>query len=156
MTNRLWTSTKQRPIAERLAEKIDHKGPDDCWPWLASTGTTMGHGQIKFQGRPVNAHRVAFMLAYGYLPPVVRHKCDNPPCCNPAHLEPGTIADNHRDMVERGRIPRGDDHWRRRNPAEFPHGTISRYRQGCRCEACKADNARVARQYRSSRKAVNA
>lgn len=34
--------------------------------------------------------------------------------------------------------------------------TISRYRQGCRCEACKADNARVARQYRSSRKAVNA
>ncbi len=134
MTNRLWTSTKQRPIAERLAEKIDHKGPDDCWPWLASTRTTMGHGQIKFQGRPVNAHRVAFMLAYGYLPPVVRHKCDNPPCCNPAHLEPGTIADN---------------------PAEFPHGTISRYRQGCRCEACKADNARVARQYRSSRKAAS-
>ncbi|WP_427902273.1 HNH endonuclease [Methylobacterium fujisawaense] len=72
------------------------------------------------------AHRVAYELAHGPLPAglMVRHKCDNPRCCNPSHLEPGTAAENSRDMVERGRhwtlqrpteVPRGSEHWTARN-----------------------------------------
>src|SRR3546814_9693388 len=38
---------------------------------------------------------------------VVRHSCDNPCCCNPAHLLVGTQSENLRDMVDRGRVPRG-------------------------------------------------
>jgi hypothetical protein len=33
----------------------------------------------------------------------VRHRCDNPPCQNPAHLELGTQADNVADMMTRRR-----------------------------------------------------
>lgn len=48
-------------------------------------------------------HRQVYYKATGELPEVVRHKCDNPRCINPEHLEAGTQVDNMRDMRERGR-----------------------------------------------------
>jgi hypothetical protein len=61
-------------------------------------------------GRLTGTHRVAWEDANGQEVPAglfVRHTCDNPPCCNPAHLLIGTPADNVRDAVERGRVARG-------------------------------------------------
>lgn len=51
------------------------------------------------------AHRVAWELAYGTPPGDlhVRHRCDNPPCQNPDHLELGTHLENMQDMVARKR-----------------------------------------------------
>lgn len=87
-------------------------GPDACWPWK---GACDPYGRVKIDGRLYLAHRVATGIATGsdlLDVPVLRHKCDNPPCCNPAHHEPGDYVDNTADMFARGRdnLRRGENH----------------------------------------------
>lgn len=52
------------------------------------------------------AHRAAWVEASGPIPLgiLVCHRCDNPPCCNPAHLFLGTQSDNIKDGYAKGRI----------------------------------------------------
>lgn len=94
--------------------------PNACWEWtrkrLKKNGVrTYG---VTYQGRRPNgkqiavlAHRVAYQLTHGVVlvGGVVRHSCDNPPCCNPNHLAFGTQKDNMQDAKQKGRlsIPRG-------------------------------------------------
>lgn len=104
---------KMRPDAERFNEKVDKSGgPDACWPW---TGYRLkfGHGQFypsRRSGlkRHQLTHRWAYALVHGPIPEgkCVCHRCDNPPCCNPAHLFLGTKKDNSEDMVRKGRHKR--------------------------------------------------
>jgi predicted DNA-binding protein (UPF0251 family) len=83
---------------------------DDCIEWTGAT-TKRGYGKRQIKGKHYLVHRLAFQERHGYLPTVVRHTCDNPPCHNPDHLIPGTQADNMRDMVDRGRSNAGRKHW---------------------------------------------
>ncbi len=85
----------------------DHSG---CLVW---TGCNIhGYGRVTIGGKLFSSHRVAWEIANGPIPDgqVVRHKCDNPPCVNPEHLELGTYKENSGDMVARGRSngPRGE------------------------------------------------
>ncbi len=58
------------------------------------------------------AHRAAWEYTRGPVPAglFVLHRCDNPPCCNPAHLFLGTQADNMADMQAKGRQAKGERH----------------------------------------------
>jgi hypothetical protein len=95
---------------ESFWERVDRSGgPQACWPWRGCRGRD-GHGQVRFCGRNIGAHRLAWSLANGLDLDggmVIRHLCDNPTCCNPAHLQIGTHADNVADRVARGRSAKG-------------------------------------------------
>lgn len=80
-----------------------HLGPDVCWPW---PGPFDPDGYGSWGGQKV--HRILCEQAQGPVPTGlnVLHSCDNPPCCNPAHLRPGTHTTNMRDMVIRDRESR--------------------------------------------------
>jgi hypothetical protein len=81
-------------------------GASDCWYWRKVR--PLGYGACYMLGE-VFAHRVSWRLHHGDIPAgmYVLHRCDVRNCVNPAHLFLGTKADNHRDMVEKGRQPRG-------------------------------------------------
>lgn len=95
----------------RFWERVDVRGPDECWPWKGHARGRGGSGGMIFEGEPRYAHQIAFRLTNGYWAPYLRHSCDNPPCCNPAHLLEGTHDDNMADMVARGRASHGERHW---------------------------------------------
>lgn len=91
------------------AKVAKSEDPEECWIWKAAA--RKGYGAFKIDGRVFDAHRISWMLAHPgeSAPRVVCHNCpngDNPLCVNPAHLFSGTVADNNRDMVAKGR------HWR--------------------------------------------
>jgi len=96
-----------RPWQERYWEKVDRRGPDECWPWTGAT-TSAGYGHLKVNGRMVSAHRLALQLAGRPPGPdlFVLHSCDTPLCVNPQHLREGTHAENMSDKKRRNRQSR--------------------------------------------------
>lgn len=93
------------PELERFWVKVDVCGPDECWPWIAAT-SAQGYGIFRTrEGRYVTAHRYAWEATNGKMEAgrYGCHRCDNPPCCNPAHIFNGTPADNMNDAIAKGR-----------------------------------------------------
>lgn len=93
----------KRAVELRFWEKVDKRGPDDCWPWTASYRP---HGYGQFAETPTRirpAHVVAYELTVGPVPDglEIDHTCRNRGCCNPAHLEAVTHAEN----IRRGESP---------------------------------------------------
>jgi len=79
------------------------RASDECWFWKGSL--LRRYGCFYFGGKSHKAHRVSFALAFGVAPAgmLIRHRCDNPACVNPNHLDAGTSRENVFDRVSRGR-----------------------------------------------------
>ncbi len=92
----------------------------ECWEWQGSR-KAKGYGRFHLDGRMQHAHRVAHAIEIGEVPPGshVLHKCDNPRCCNPAHLALGSALDNTRDMVQKDRHARAERHGKAKLTSEI-------------------------------------
>lgn len=82
---------------------------DGCWLWIGGRNKA-GYGNFSPGGTAsmIGAHRVSYELHYGPIPQGlhVLHRCDVPSCVRPDHLFLGTVADNVRDMYDKGRANR--------------------------------------------------
>lgn len=96
----------------RILSHVRVAHSDECWEW-AGHRLPHGYGLTSFDGKRTTAHRALYQAMNGRLDPsmLVCHHCDNPPCCNPAHLFVGSIGDNMRDMVAKGRTYAGPRNW---------------------------------------------
>lgn len=107
---RWWTNGSLEPIIrfppapERLAAGLVER-PSGCIEWTGLLHPA-GYGRLWVNGKLTYTHRFAWELVNGPIPAgmLIRHLvCDNPPCCNVAHLALGTDADNMADKIAKGR-----------------------------------------------------
>jgi hypothetical protein len=81
------------------------KTESNCLEWTKCLNTD-GYPRTSWRGSSNGkVHRIVYELyngvdISGY---VVRHKCDNPKCVNPEHLEIGSHTDNMKDRDSRDR-----------------------------------------------------
>jgi hypothetical protein len=110
--------------ADRFMKRVKKGGRDECWPWTGSLNS--GYGQFRNQAGEIElAHRASWRMFVGPIPDGMHmlHRCDNPPCVNPAHLFLGSQNDNVQDMWAKKRAnpgtSRGEKHGMAKLTAEI-------------------------------------
>lgn len=130
--------TQPKPLSERFWPKV--RKTDGCWEWIGSVRPN-SYGQVRgANGRTQKAHRVAYELLVGPIPPGLQldHLCRNRKCVNPAHLEPVTQRVN----ILRGESPAAKGARATECPQGHPYddeNTRIKPGGGRDCRACAAE-----------------
>ncbi len=99
------------PLIDRFSKKYTIDTVTGCWNWDGAK-CKKGYGIINLggDGPARKAHRISYELRFGPIPKgegfhgtCVCHRCDNSSCVNPDHLFLGTVQDNNKDMLAKGR-----------------------------------------------------
>lgn len=137
-------------LAERFWVKVQPAAADECWIWQAAR--THGYGRFWDGSRLQPAHRIAFEMLRGDIPPglVLDHLCRTPPCVNPYHLDVVTRGENVR-RGEAGANMRAKTHCPSGHPYDETNTRLSpsgaRYCRTCRrlrTEAATRERRRLA------------
>lgn len=102
-----------KSIVQRFESKFSKV--EGCWNWNAYIDKD-GYGRFRIGNKQVRSNRASYLIYKGAIGEnlVIRHKCDNPSCVNPDHLEIGTNFDNVMDMVCRNRQAKGEKIYKNR------------------------------------------
>lgn len=115
----LWAQERSRVLdvlRRRVRKVVRRRELGACWEWLGARkapepgrkegGPALSYGRIWYAGRTEQTHRVALALRGDREPRelgLVSHRCDNPLCVNPLHLEESTPGANLEEAYRRGR-----------------------------------------------------
>jgi hypothetical protein len=112
---------------------ITEKG---CWEYPCKNGR--GYGSVTYRRKRWMVHRFVYWHVIGQfdLSLEILHRCDNPPCCNPDHLVPGTHHENLTDCLKKGRHGQlAKTHCKHGH--EFTPENTRLYRSARTCIACE-------------------
>lgn len=150
----MWASYRLSPeeATALFWSRVNKGAPNGCWEYTRARDK-WGYGDVNFQGKHVQAHRLAWRLLRsepGELD--VLHKCNNPPCCNPDHLYLGTDADNRKDQIAARTTT-----WGERNPkAKLTNQQVVEIRAAYKKYGPRKSNApELAEKYGVSRNIIN-
>jgi HNH endonuclease len=98
---------RRADIMDLFPDLVQPEPNSGCWLWTAGTNSD-GYGSVSVGSKKIGAHRFSFIVSFGVINDglFVLHKCDNPLCCNPSHLELGNQSKNLSDAYNRNRRKR--------------------------------------------------
>lgn len=100
---------RPKPILYKIKEDTG------CWEVISHAQNEDGYFKVGIGGKTLLLHRLVYQQENNcFITPedIVRHKCDNPHCINPEHLEIGSNYDNIQDRNKRGRTAKNEKHGR--------------------------------------------
>ena len=131
--------------------------PGGCHIWIGHINNG-GYGAYNNNNRSIKAHRASYAIYNGEIPNGMHvcHRCDNPPCVNPVHLFLGSISDNMKDAVAKGRHAQvAKTHCPKGHELAGDNLFMRSDRNGRACRICRSEQSkRDSANYRARQRAL--